>query len=39
LADHFLAQLEAARDPDTNAYLHHDNMTLLIAHLTQKGEV
>ena len=30
LADHFLAQIEAARDPDTGAYLHHDNMTLAI---------
>lgn len=30
LADHFLAQIEAARDPDSGAYLHHDNMTLAI---------
>ena len=35
LADHFLTQIEAARDPDTDAYLHHDNMTLVIAHLSK----
>ena len=34
LSDAFLRQLEVARDPDTNAYLHHDNMTLAMAHLT-----
>ena len=32
LANVFLKQLEDARDPDTDAYLHHDNMTLLLAH-------
>ncbi|SNZ20101.1 protein phosphatase 2C domain-containing protein [Cohaesibacter gelatinilyticus] len=31
LADHLLAELESARDPDTGAYLHHDNMTLAMA--------
>ncbi len=39
LADRFLEQLEAARDPDTNAYLHSDNMTLVMAHLTRNEEV
>lgn len=33
LADHFLTHLEAARDLDTGAWLHSDNMTLAIAHL------
>ena len=32
LSDHILKQIEAARDPDTGAYLHHDNMTLVTAH-------
>jgi len=34
LADHFLFQLESARDPETEAYYHHDNMTLVMAHLS-----
>lgn len=34
LADHFLAYLEAARDSDTGAYLHSDNMTLAMARLS-----
>ena len=33
LADSVLAHLEAARDPDTGAWLHSDNMTLAIAEL------
>ena len=33
LADNLLAQLEGARDPDTGAWLHSDNMTLAIARL------
>ena len=36
LADHFLAHLEAARDPDTGTWLHSDNMTLAMARLTQE---
>ncbi len=32
LADRLLAEIEAARDPKTDAYLHHDNMTLIAAH-------
>lgn len=32
LSDHILEQIETARDPDTGAYLHHDNMTLVMAH-------
>lgn len=32
VADKLLEQIEVARDPDTNAYLHHDNMTLILAH-------
>ena len=35
LADHFLTLIEEARDPDTAAYLHHDNMTLVMAHLAK----
>ncbi len=38
LADRFLEQLEVARDPDTNAYLHSDNMTLVMAHLSRNEE-
>lgn len=34
IADKLLEQLEAARDPDTGAYLHSDNLTLLIGLLT-----
>ena len=34
LADHFLFQIESARDPETEAYYHHDNMTLVMAHLS-----
>ena len=33
LADSLLAQLEEARDPNTGAWLHSDNMTLAIARL------
>ena len=36
LADKLLEQIEAARDPDTDAYLHHDNMTLILAHLHEE---
>lgn len=32
LTDHILGQIEEARDPETGAYLHHDNMTLIMAH-------
>lgn len=32
LSNHILDQIEQARDPETGAYLHHDNMTLVIAH-------
>jgi len=35
LASHFLTQIEEARDPDSGAYLHSDNMTLVLAHLTE----
>lgn len=38
LADSILAQIEAARDPDSNAYLHHDNMTLAMARLKVGGD-
>ena len=38
LANHFLSQLEAARNPETGAYLHHDNMTLVLAHLSERTE-
>lgn len=38
LAGSILAQIEAARDPDTNAYLHHDNMTLAMARLNAGGD-
>lgn len=31
LSRQFLEQLEAARDPATGAFLHHDNMTLVLA--------
>jgi hypothetical protein len=37
LADHLLAYLEAARDPDTGAWLHHDNMTLAMARLCKES--
>jgi len=37
LADTVLAHLEAARDPETDAWLHSDNMTLAIAQLTEGG--
>ena len=36
LADHLLKQIEEARDPETDAYLHHDNMTLVLAHISSK---
>ncbi len=35
LSGALLQQLEAARDPDTEAYLHHDNMTLAMARLME----
>jgi len=35
LADRFLEQLEAARNPDSGAYLHHDNMSLVIGHFSE----
>lgn len=38
LADHLLTKLEAARDPESGAYLHHDNMTLAMARLTKGGD-
>lgn len=37
LADSVLAHLEAARDPETGAWLHSDNMTLAIAQLAEGG--
>lgn len=37
LADSVIAQLEAARDPDSGAWLHSDNMTLAIAQLVLGG--
>ena len=37
LPDRILAELEAARDPETGAYLHSDNMTLVAAHLYGGG--
>lgn len=41
LADQLLSQLEDARDPETGAYLHTDNLTLLIGLLarTEHGDV
>ena len=38
LPDRILAELEAARDPVTGAYLHSDNMTLVAAHLSAGGQ-
>ena len=38
VADKLLEQIEAARDPETNAYLHHDNMTLILAHFHEAVE-
>jgi len=38
VADGILAHLEAARDPDSGAWLHSDNMTLAIAQLRSGGE-
>ncbi len=37
LVDNFLTQIEEARDPKTDAYLHDDNMTLVLAHLTERS--
>lgn len=37
LADSVIAQLEAARDSDSGAWLHSDNMTLAIAQLVPGG--
>jgi len=34
-ADYFLREIERARDPETDAYLHDDNMTLILAHLSE----
>ena len=39
LADRFLIQLEEARDEKTGAYLHHDNMTMIVAKLLTSIEV
>ncbi len=36
LPDELLVQVENARDPDSGAYLHHDNMTLIVALLTRE---
>ncbi len=38
IADAVLAHLEAAKDPDTGAWLHSDNMTLAIAQLCDGGD-
>lgn len=38
LADHLLTALEAARDPISGAFLHHDNMTLAMARLIEGGD-
>jgi serine/threonine protein phosphatase PrpC len=39
LADRFLDQLEQARDEKSGAYLHQDNMTMILAHLSnQEGK-
>jgi len=38
LADHFLEQIEAARDPKTGAYYHNDNMSLVMAHLATSSD-
>lgn len=38
LADSFLQNLEDARDPETAAYLHNDNMSLAMACLTTGGD-
>ena len=38
LADSFLKNLEDARDPDTAAYLHNDNMSLAMARFHGGGE-
>ena len=38
LADNFLAALEAAREPQTGAYLHHDNMTIAVAYLPEERD-
>jgi len=37
MADHFIAQVERARDLKTQAYLHSDNMTLVLGHLSDGG--
>lgn len=38
IADAILAHLEAAKDPDSGAWLHSDNMTLAIAQLCEGGD-
>lgn len=35
LSDHLLKQTEEARDSETNAYLHSDNMTLVMAYMSE----
>ena len=36
LADRFLEQLEQARDEKSGSYLHQDNMTMILAHLSEE---
>jgi len=38
LTQHLLKLIEEARDPETDAYLHHDNMTLVMAHMSNSVE-
>ena len=38
LSQHLLKLIEEARDPETGTYLHHDNMTLVIAHMSTSVE-
>lgn len=38
IADAVLAHLEAAKDPESGAWLHSDNMTLAIAQLSEGGD-
>ena len=38
LTHHLLERIEEARDPETGAYLHHDNMTLVMAHMSPPAE-
>jgi len=37
LSESFLNAIETARDEETGAFLHHDNMTLIMAHMTARS--